>query len=179
MCISCLVGSYRLFLTRRGTHVDLQKTPDTQPNARVRILLSKDKASNTPLVFDFVSGSGLPNKQAREKFIGLRNELKKTALASAPGLAQVFASVVHRDGLSEAEFWRMHQQLLVDAGLSRRQVCTGGMCNILAFIFAFLVQPALGSVAPDLDGRIKRHLDPATLTKICKLEPAVYEAFKK
>jgi len=44
---------------------------------------------------------------------------------------------------------------------------------------AFLVQPALGSVAPDLDGRIKRHLDPATLTKICKLEPAVYEALKK
>ena len=101
---------------------DLQKTPDSQENAKLRILLNKHMASNSQLVLDFVSGSGAPDKQSRETFIAIRNDLKRTALASVPGLDQTYGSIVHREGLSEADFWRHHQQLLVDAGLLRRKV---------------------------------------------------------
>ena len=103
-------------------HTDLQKSPESQPNAKVRVLLSKDKASNVPLVFDFVTGSGAPDKVARESFIKIRNDLRSAAFAAVPGLSQVHGRVVNQDGVSEADFWRFHQQLLIDAGLGRRQV---------------------------------------------------------
>ena len=56
---------------------------------------------------------------------------------------------------------------------------------------SILVQPALSSVAPELSVRMadstapgggtvaRLNLDSATLSKICKLEPAVYEALKR
>lgn len=102
--------------------IDLQKTPDSQPNAKLRVLLSKDKGSSAPLVLDFVTGAGAPDKAARETFITVRNDLRQAALNAAPGLERIHSSVVHRNGVSEADFWRLHQQLLVDAGLSRRKV---------------------------------------------------------
>jgi hypothetical protein len=133
----------------------VQKNPDTQSEAKLRIALNKE----APIVCEFVTPTGAPDRESRQRFLDFRTRLngtggkapatnaasrdallpvKQALLSSHPALRQRHTQLVVSGVLTDDEFWSSHRQQLVDATLHDQKVCSESR------IFRHEIKPVVG-----------------------------------